>query len=162
MSGGQALRAAAAQARWKSTRLFGFFGTKKFDHLPFRTADGRYDPAPSINQKTGKPADAEKYTPAELASQPTLAQMAEAAIDVLSSGNHPFILFVEAGDVDFALHGNNLDNAIGAIYSGEDAVVSIARWVETHSNWDDSLLIVSSDHGHYLVLDDPQALAGRK
>ena len=161
-AGGPALRAAAAQAVQKGTRLFGFFGAKNFDHLPFRTADGRYDPAPSIDLKTGKPADAEKYTTAEIASQPTLAQMAEAAIDVLSSGNHPFILFVEAGDVDFALHGNNLDNAIGAIFSGEDAVVSIARWVETHSNWDDSLLIVSSDHGHYLVLDDPQALAGRK
>ncbi|HKM56176.1 MAG TPA: alkaline phosphatase [Isosphaeraceae bacterium] len=150
-AGGPALRAAAAQAVQKGTRLFGFFGAKNFDHLPFRTADGRYDPAPSINKKqrpdrrlktrripqvipdflahcrvidkkTGEPADAEKYTPAELASQPTLAQMAEAAIDVLSSGNHPFILFVEAGDVDFALHGNNLDNAIGAIYSGEEAV----------------------------------------
>ena len=63
----------------------------------------------------------------------------------------PFILFVEAGDVDFALHANNLDNAIGAIFSGEEAVGTIVRWVETHSNWDESVLIVSSDHGHYLV-----------
>ena len=72
--------------------------------------------------------------------------------------DQPFILFVEAGDVDFALHANNLDNAIGAIFSGEEAVSTVVRWVETHSNWDESVLIVSSDHGHYLVLDDPQAL----
>ena len=39
---------------------------------------------------------------------------------------------------------------------------TVIRWVETHSNWDDSILIVSSDHGHYLVLDQPQALAGAK
>ena len=70
----------------------------------------------------------------------------------------PFILFVEPGDVDFALHANNLDNAIGAIFSGEEAVRTVVRWVETHSNWNESVMIVSSDHGHYLVVDDPQAL----
>jgi alkaline phosphatase len=85
--------------------------------------------------------------------------MTEAALMVLSSEPaHPFIVFVEAGDVDFALHANNLDNAIGAILSGEEAVRSVIQWVETHSNWDESVVIVSSDHGHYLVVDDPQGL----
>ena len=89
--------------------------------------------------------------------------MTEAALTVLARRpDQPFALFVEAGDVDFALHDNNLDNAVGAVYSGEDAVHAIIDWVETHSNWDDSLLIVSSDHGHYLVLDDPKALAGAR
>ena len=69
---------------------------------------------------------------------------------------------MEAGDVDFALHANNLDNAIGAIFSGEEAIRTIVRWVEKWSNWDESVLIVSSDHGHYLVLDDPHALAGAR
>ena len=88
--------------------------------------------------------------------------MTEAALTVLDAErNQPFALFVEAGDVDFALHANNLDNAIGAVYSGEEAVRTIIRWVESHSNWDESVLIVSSDHGHYLVVDDPQALARR-
>ena len=86
--------------------------------------------------------------------------MTEAALTVLGAKpDQPFALFIEAGDVDFALHANNLDNAIGAIYSGEEAVRVVIRWVESHSNWDDSVLIVSSDHGHYLVVDDPQALA---
>ncbi len=89
--------------------------------------------------------------------------MTEAALTVLAAEpTQPFALFVEAGDVDFALHANNLDNAIGAVYSGEEAVRSIIRWVESHSNWDESVLLVSSDHGHYLVVDDPQALAGVK
>jgi alkaline phosphatase len=89
--------------------------------------------------------------------------MTDAALTVLAAETtQPFALFVEAGDVDFALHGNNLDNAIGAVYSGEEAVRSIIRWVESHSNWDESVLLVSSDHGHYLVVDDPQALAGVK
>ena len=35
----------------------------------------------------------------------------------------------------------------------------ILDWVEAHSDWDESALIVTSDHGHYLVIDDPEALA---
>ena len=66
---------------------------------------------------------AEWYTPTDRIEQPTLAQMTEAALRVMAAKpDQPFALFIEAGDVDFALHANNLDNAIGAIYSGEDAV----------------------------------------
>lgn len=159
VNGGEALLIAAGKAAGTGTRLFGFFGNSKLDHLPFRTADGRYDPAPSL-RGSRTPVRAEKYTPDDLLSQPTLAQMTTAALTVLSSRpDQRFLLFVEAGDVDFALHANNLDNAIGAVLSGEEAIRTIVRWVEKWSNWDESVLIVSSDHGHYMVLDDPQALA---
>ena len=157
-NGGQALLGASAKAARTGARLFGFFGAETFDHLPYRTADGRFDPAPSQYEK-GIPGPAETSSAADLNAQPTLAQMTDAALGVLSAHpGQPFILFVEAGDVDFALHANNLDNAIGAIFSGEEAVRTVVRWVETHSNWDESVMIVSSDHGHYLVVDDPQAL----
>jgi alkaline phosphatase len=160
VDGGRALLGAATAAARRAARLFGFFGRAGLDHLPFRTADGRYDPAPSLGRK-GEPAKAESYTTADRLEQPTLVQMTEAALAVLAARpDQPFALFVEAGDVDFALHANNLDNAVGAIYSGEEAVRAIIRWVESTSNWDESLLLVSSDHGHYLVVDDPQALAG--
>ena len=160
--GGLALRDAAAEAARRSSRLFGFFGRTGLDHLPYRTADGRYDPAPSIGRK-GEPVEAEVYTPADRVEQPTLAQMTESALTVLAARpDQPFALFVEAGDVNFALHANNLDNAVGAVYSGEEAVRTVIRWVETHSNWDESLLIVSSDHGHYLVVNDQRALAGAR
>jgi alkaline phosphatase len=86
--------------------------------------------------------------------------MTRAALTVLGAEKQrPFALFVEAGDVDFALHDNNLDNAIGAVFSGEEAVQVIIKWVEEHSSWDEAVLIVTADHGHYLVLDDPKALA---
>ncbi|MGZ3415207.1 MAG: alkaline phosphatase, partial [Isosphaeraceae bacterium] len=157
-NGGQALLRASAKAAQTGARLFGFFGAATFDHLPYRTADGRFDPAPS-QYKKGIPVPAETYSAADLNTQPTLAQMTDAALGVLSAHpGQPFILFVEAGDVDFALHANNLDNAIGAIFSGEEAVRTVVRWVETLSNWDESVMIVTSDHGHYLVVDDPQAL----
>src|SRR5262249_26590199 len=128
--------------------------------LPCGTAEGRYARAHGTG-RAGKPAPAEPYPPADRVEQPTLTQMTEAALTVLADRpGQPFALFIEAGDVDFALHANNLDNAVGAVYSGEEAVRAVIRWVESHSNWEESVLLVSSDHGHYLVVDDPQALAG--
>ena len=68
-------------------------------------------------------------------------------------------MIVESGDVDWASHDNNLDTMIGAIYSGDAAVRAIVRWVEANSNWQESLMIVTGDHGHYLVVDEPAAFA---
>ena len=156
-AGGPLLRAAAEDAAAKGQRLLGLFGSNALNHLPYRTADGHYDPAPDLDGK------AEHYTAADLKEQPTLADMTAAALTVLGSKpGQSFALFVEAGDVDFALHKNNLDNAVGAVYSGEDALRVVIDWVEQHSNWDESVLIATADHGHYLVLDDPKALAPAK
>ncbi len=159
-SGGQALKDAAFDAARRSARLFGLFGRNGLDHLPYQTADGHYDPAPSLD-KNAEPRPAELYTEGDRIEQPTLAEMTDAALTVLAARpGQPFVLFIEAGDVDFALHANNLDNAVGAIYSGEEALRSVIHWVESQSNWDESAVIISSDHGHYLVVDDPQTLAG--
>ncbi|MBX6315681.1 MAG: alkaline phosphatase [Isosphaeraceae bacterium] len=150
--GSEVIREAAARAAREGHRLFGLFGTK-FNHLPYRTADGDYRPAKGIK------GTAEKYGEDDLKQNPTLADLTRAALTVLGAKpGQPFALFVEAGDVDFALHDNNLDNAIGAVLSGEEAVRVIIDWVETQSNWEDSVLLVGADHGHYLVLDDPRAL----
>jgi alkaline phosphatase len=154
--GNQALQSAADRAAREGHRLFGFYGTN-VNHLPYRTADGNYDPAKGIR------GTAEVYTEADRLETPTLADMTRAALTVLGSDpKTPFALFVEAGDVDFALHDNNLDNAIGAVLSGEEAVQVIIEWVESHGGWDDTVLIITADHGHYLVIDDLEALAGGK
>lgn len=154
VNGAKALAKAAARAASGENRLFGLFGGSTFTHLPYRTTDGRFDPSPDLNGK------AESYSPDEVVSQPTLADMTNAALTVLSAKrDQPFALFIEAGDVDFALHANNLDNAIGAVYSGEAAIRAVIAWVESQSNWDDSAMVVAADHGHYLVIDDLNALA---
>jgi alkaline phosphatase len=154
--GDELLKAAAARAAAAGYRLFGFFGSKNLNHLPYRTADGRYEPAPDIDGK------AESYTAADRAENPTLADMTRAALTVLGAGRSaPFALFVEAGDVDFGLHKNNLDTAIGAVYSGEGAVQAIIDWVAANSNWEEAVMIVTSDHGHYLVINDPAGLLPR-
>lgn len=151
VDGGQSLRQAAEQAAGEQKKLFGFYGTQ-YKHLPFATANGDYKPV------ADRDGTAQSYTQADLHENPTLAEMTEAAITVLSAKGEPFWLMVEPGDVDWAAHNNNLDNVIGAVYSGEEAVKVIARWVETNSSWDESIMIVTADHGLYLVVNDPAAL----
>ena len=134
----------------KGQRLFGFFGTSAA-HLPYRTANGDYVPTLGV-------ATAEKYDEADLLENPTLADMAEAALNVLSTNEKGFWMMIEAGDVDWANHSNNIDDSIGAVISGDMAFRVITDWVERHSNWEETAIILTADHGHLLVLKDPTAL----
>ena len=154
-SGPELLQQKAQLAADEGERLFGFFGGPN-GHLPFRTANGDYTPT------LGRKKTAEQYTPADLAENPTLADMTTAALTVLEKREKGFWLMVESGDVDWANHDNNIDNSIGAVVSGDMAVMVITDWVEKHSNWDESLLIVTADHGHYLVLDQPELLVPKE
>ena len=161
--GGDLLAAAARDAIAGKQRLFGFFGAAA-GHLPFRTADGDFNPAGVANMEPAAAALRKKYggtisySPADVAENPTLADMAVAALDVLSSRG-PFWLMVEAGDVDWASHANNIDTTIGAVISGDAAFRAIVRWIERHGGWADTVVIVTSDHGHLFVLTDPAAFA---
>jgi alkaline phosphatase len=151
--GNESLAQAASQAAARGARLFGFYGIGSLKgHLPFQTADGDFQPAPGRTKK------AEPYTAADIAENPTLADMTTAALTALAPSETGFWMLVESGDVDWANHDNNLDNSIGAVNSGDAAVKAITDWVEQHSNWQESLLIVTADHGHYLFLDRPELL----
>ena len=65
---------AARQAADRKQKLLGFFGTR-YSHLPYQTADGDYQPA---KDRSGK---AEEYTPADLAENPSLAEMTQDSPD---------------------------------------------------------------------------------
>ncbi|MFP6619423.1 MAG: alkaline phosphatase [Pirellulaceae bacterium] len=147
LPGRKTLLAAATNAATKGRSLFGFYGTPTA-HLPFRTADGQFNPVKSIR-------DVEEYDSEDLSENPTLADMTEAAIRVLEQNKNGFWLMVEAGDVDWASHDNNIDNCIGAILSGTAAFDVITRWVERKGAWKDTLVIVAADHGHLFFLRDP-------
>ncbi len=152
-SGAKVLQAGAAQAAKDNKRLLGYFGVKK-GHLPFRTADGNFDPTKDIG-------DAEEYSKAALKENPTLADMTSAALQVLETNPHGFWLMVEAGDVDWANHSNNIDNSIGAVHSGADAFKAICDWAEKNDRWKDTAVFVTSDHGHYLHLLKPEAIVSK-
>ena len=147
-----ASKAAAMNQSGEPARLLGFFGGKKKGHLPFQTADGGFNP-------TFDAKGTERYTKSDIEENPTLADMTEAALTVLEKNPAGFWLMVEAGDVDWANHANNLDNSIGATLSGEAAFESIMDWMEANDKWDETAVIVTADHGHYLVLDYPEKIA---
>jgi alkaline phosphatase len=153
--GGDVLAAGASAAVTKKQRLLGFFGTVG-GHLPFQTADGRYDPTVSSDAKGAKAA--ETYEPADIEENPTLADMTRSALKVLEQDTDGFWLMIESGDVDWANHANNLDNSIGATLSGDEAFHAVAQWAEKSDRWKDTAVIVTADHGHYLVLKQPQRL----
>ena len=153
-SGLQVLRKGVESAISDGNRLFGFFGATR-GHLPYQTADGNFDP-------TLGEAKVDVYSPEDILENPTLSDMTTAALDVLSENEKGFFLMVEAGDVDWANHNNNIDDSIGAVLSGDSAFEAITRWVEKSSDWDETLLIVTADHGHLMFLDDPRVLTGER
>lgn len=152
MNGSVVLFRAAKRAYQRRQRLFGMFGHKG-GHLPYQTADGNYDPTRGVR-------DADRYSPDEIRENPTLAEMTTAALEVLSQNNRGFWLMIESGDVDWANHNNNIDDSIGAVFSGESAFEAVTQWIEKNSSWKQSAVIVTADHGHFFVLDDPSALTG--
>ncbi len=153
-AGREVLEAAAGEAAEGQHRLFGIFGVQD-GHLPFQTADGLFDPTRGISSM-------DVYEPADITENPTLADMTDAALKVLQTNKKGFWLMIEAGDVDWANHNNNIDDAIGAVLSGDDAFRVVTKWVEKNSSWNETAVIVTADHGHMLILDDPVALTGQR
>jgi alkaline phosphatase len=155
-NGNTLLAESAQQAIAEKKRLLGYFGTKG-GHLPFRTADGNYDPTISAGTNRGI-AEPENYSPADVSENPALPEMSIAALDVLDSKADKWWLMVEAGDVDWANHANNIDNSVGAVFSGANAFASITAWLEQKGYWNDTIIIVTADHGHYLTITKPERL----
>ena len=156
-SGPALLDDAVRKAVTEKHRLLGFFGVGEYDgHLPFQTANGDFKPV------RGVPEAAESYSSDVVDENPTIADLTDAAIQVLESRADRFWLMVEAGDVDWASHDNNIDDAIGAVNSGDAAVKVVTDWVEANSSWDESLMIVTADHGHLFWLTRPELLTGNR
>ena len=145
--GGRRLMSAAQRAADEDYRLLAYFGAKG-GHLPYRTADGRFNP--SVDMKGG-----EKYSEADVKENPSLAQMTRAALLVLEQAIEGFWLMIEVGDVDWANHANNIDCSVGAVLSGDEAFEVVMDWIDENNAWSYTAVIITADHGHYLVIDDP-------
>jgi alkaline phosphatase len=162
--GRKLLAEAAKRAIDQDHRLFGYFGGVG-GHLPFRTADGNFDPTSHVTiNKAGEPGPAkgEKYKSSDRKENPLLADLTIAALDVLADREKPFWLMIESGDVDWANHANNIDNSVGAVISGDEAFRAVTDWIERHGGWSETALILTADHGHYLVIDKPEMLVAPK
>lgn len=97
---------------------------------------------------------------------PTLKTMTEGAIQHLSKNANGFFVMVEGGATDWSAHTSNActgkgdwgnsynPNCVGVEYGRlieetadfNNAVSSVIEWVEKNSSWDETLLIVTTDH----------------
>ncbi len=82
---------------------------------------------------------------------PSLAEMTAGALNVLhNASDEGFFVMIEGGAHDWGGHWNLLGRAIEEIHFVEDAVQVVIDWIEAESSWDETLVIVTSDHetGH--------------
>ena len=146
VDGGRALAEAAAKARAESKKLFGLFGGE----------GGCFDPA-KPNNSPGAPQVTQGST-----ENPTLGQASVAALTVLSANENGFFLMCEQGDIDWANHANDFAWMIGAVWDLHDAVQAVVDYIDRPGDlldWENTLLLVTSDHGNsYMRLNPDKPL----
>jgi alkaline phosphatase len=79
-------------------------------------------------------------------SVPTLEEMTKAALNILDNDGDGFVLMVEGGAVDWASHANQGGRMIEEEIDFNRSVEAVVDWVESQSNWDETLVIVTGDH----------------
>ncbi|PTD97867.1 alkaline phosphatase [Pseudothauera lacus] len=98
---------------------------------------------------------ADASTPSGVAtidSVPTLVDMTMGAINYLSQGDNGFFMMVEGGAVDWAAHATNTARIIEEQIDFNLSVDAAVNWVNTYSNWDETLIIVLTDHGNAMPM----------
>ncbi|MEM6267321.1 MAG: alkaline phosphatase, partial [Pseudomonadota bacterium] len=77
---------------------------------------------------------------------PDLATMSLGALNVLNQDEDGFFLMIEGGAIDWMGHANNMPRYIEEQVDFNNAVDAVIAWVEANSSWDETLLIITSDH----------------
>lgn len=79
---------------------------------------------------------------------PTLAEMTNAALQILSRNPKGFFLFVEGGRIDQAHHANNGQRALAETLQFDEAIQLADNSTEDR----ETLIVVSSDHSHLFTI----------
>ena len=83
---------------------------------------------------------------------PTLATMTRGALNYLGKEKKGMFLMIEGGAVDWASHANQTDRIVEEQVDFNNALAAVQEWVAKNSSWDETLLIVTTDHGNSLPL----------
>ncbi len=84
----------------------------------------------------------------DIDGEPSLTQMTEKAIEVLSKNDNGFVLMVEAGRIDHAHHAGNAYNALSDTIEMAKAVAQ----ADAMTSDDDTLILVTADHSHVFTI----------
>lgn len=88
------------------------------------------------------------------ATQPSLAEMTSKSMDILSQNKNGYFLMVEGGRIDHALHSTNAKKALQDTVAFDNAIkAAIDKIKLTDSTLANTLIVVTADHDHTLVLN---------
>jgi alkaline phosphatase len=86
--------------------------------------------------------------------EPSLAEMTRKAMDILQAKGNGYFLMVEGGRIDHALHETNAARALQDAVAFDHAIkAAIDKARETDPNLANTLIVVTADHDHTLVLN---------
>ncbi|WP_199244171.1 alkaline phosphatase [Caedibacter taeniospiralis] len=83
------------------------------------------------------------------ADTPSLSQMTEKAIEILSTNPKGYILMVEGGRIDHGHHAGNAQRALSEAKEFDETIAKTLSMIDTR----DTLVIVTADHGHGFVMN---------
>lgn len=119
--------------------------TLQFD----RTALAEAEPRRDNGRVDGVPLEeGQSPLPGEIAKNdvPTLAELTDAALNVLEQDDEGFFTMIEGGAIDWAGHANATTGNLEEQIEFNDAVDTVVNWVEENSSWDETLVMVTADH----------------
>ncbi|NLW34774.1 MAG: alkaline phosphatase [Syntrophorhabdus aromaticivorans] len=82
-------------------------------------------------------------------TEPTLAGMTQAALQILENNPRGFFLMVEGSQIDWANHAKNFEYQVGDVLAFDDAVGLVLNWIDDAGHPDrkrNTLLIIAPDH----------------
>jgi alkaline phosphatase len=100
----------------------------------------------TLQEKRSGNANAATYEVPLTQSVPTLEEMTRAALNVLDDDPDGFFVMIEGGAVDWTAHANESGRLIEEMDDFNKSVEAVIQWVDTHSDWSDTLVIVTADH----------------
>ena len=94
--------------------------------------------------------------------EPSLTEMSLKALERLARNPEGYFLMVESGRIDHALHSTNAARALADAKAFDDAIAAtLAKVRETDPDLENTLIVVTADHDHTMVMNGYAARAGR-
>ncbi len=100
----------------------------------------------TLQQKRSGDDKAAPYIVPLIKTVPTLVEMTNGALNILDNDKDGFFLMIEGGAVDWAGHDNQSGRMIEEQIDFNKTVEAVIKWIENNGSWDETLLIVTSDH----------------
>lgn len=114
----------------------------------------------TLQQQREPRAPAGSAAPGEQAASegvPTLRAMTLAALNAVDDDPDGFLLVVEGGGVDWAMHDNQMGRMLEEMADFHDAIEAVAGVLDSRDrgyDWSDTLVLVTGDHDHLLAGPD--------